>query len=133
MTCSGCGSWCALSDNYCRRCGEKLQMILPAAPPQRALMSLPVAVPPAVVKGVVAVVAGKALEWAVRRAVRSLSSSSVGAVKQALAPKTPQKAVPASAVQAALPVAGAVVTEMVVLWRQVRAADDGSTPPPTRR
>ncbi len=125
MACYRCGSWCAPSDNYCRRCGDKMQMVLPAVPDPSSRSLVPLAVPPAILKGVVAIVLGKAVEWAVRRAAGKLAGEAGNAARGLLisrrAPAPSAKALPEQ-----LP-PGNVVTEMLVFLRQVRSGeDDGS-------
>lgn len=132
MTCVRCGSWCAPSDNYCRHCGEKLQALIPAGPPSRSLAVLPAAVPPAVIRTVAAVVAGKALEWAVRRAARGLAGNAGAAVRGLLSTNARAKT-PAPAPAQVLPAAGALISEVVVMWREVRHIEEGRTLPPQRR
>ena len=132
MACYRCGSWCAPSDNYCRRCGDKVQMVLPAVPAPSSRALVPLAVPPAIIKGVAAILLGKAVEWAVRRAAGKLAGEA-GAVARGL---LTSRRTPAPSAKSAPPEQlpnGNVVTEMLVFLRQVRSSDDGPSSPPARR
>ncbi|MCX6022784.1 MAG: hypothetical protein NTZ05_13870 [Chloroflexi bacterium] len=131
MACYRCGSWCAPSDNYCRRCGDKMQMVLPAVPESSSRALAPITVPPAIIKGVAAIVLGKAVEWAVRRAAGKLAGEAGNAARGLLTSRR-SPAPSAKAPLEQLP-PGNVVTEMLVFLRQVRSGDDGPSSPPARR
>ena len=122
MICEGCGLWCSVGDNYCRRCGAALAANLPAVPGEQRLVRLPRAVPPVVWKGLAVLAAGKALEWGVRAAARRLLRAAPGVLLRRQAERLPAGGpalplVPES--DGATNSAGAVA-EAVILFRRIR-------------
>lgn len=70
VECWDCGSESHLGDNYCSECGSPVRArLLPAIAPERRLATRgSVAVGPVLVRCAALLLAGKVVEWAVRRA-----------------------------------------------------------------
>ena len=108
MACLACGSPVQQGDNYCRECGRPQESrLLPAPIPRRAVARRPAPLPPLLLGGVAALLAGKAARWA----LREIAS---GMVKRMLRPGPP---VPSGVTarqhqEAALPPGSRVVTRV---------------------
>ena len=67
MGCTACGAEVRRGDSYCRKCGRPLDgRLLPVPLAARLLARRPAPVPPIVLGGMAALVAGRAARWALR-------------------------------------------------------------------
>ncbi len=66
LSCSRCGAARELADNYCRRCGRRLTVELPAVSQPR-LPARAQTIPPSLVGSVAVLALGTGIEWLARR------------------------------------------------------------------
>lgn len=87
LTCIRCGAAREIADNFCRKCGHQLTVTVPAVQPAAsALPSIPVAIPPSVVRGVAVLALSTGIEWAMRR----VAGNAARAAGRALVPGSSQ-------------------------------------------
>lgn len=88
MRCPGCELTVDVEDNYCRQCGTTLNVInLPAVIQDSRAMSVWEETKPAVVRGVMVLVAGAVFRFAVRRAGRAAVSALIDPAEGGLFPR----------------------------------------------
>ena len=66
LRCPSCSNACDLSDNFCRHCGQKIAVNLPALRSARLPAEVR-SIPPSLVGSVAVLALGTGLEWAARR------------------------------------------------------------------
>lgn len=128
VICGRCGMWYANGDNYCRRCGSTVGDQLPAVAAERRLVSLPLALPSVVWKGLAALAATKIVEWAARAAARRVAQVAPLALTALVRGREAggRSALPAPVRQDGAS-RGWAVAETLILLRRIRRISDGGS------